>query len=547
MNKNVCIIHFNTPTLTERLVESINKHVQDAIIYIFDNSDKKPFTKEYDNVKIFNNTKGQIIDFEKWLKKYPRRTLSGGKANKWGSAKHAYSVEKCMELIREPFVLLDSDVLVKKDFSSLYIGGSAYVGEVTTQPRSKIKRVLPFICFINTDVCRKNKIHYFDERYMHGLRVGASGDCYDTGAALYLLTEKAKAPHKPINVADFVVHYGSGSWVGTSVKMKKKPHISEKEWLVKYNNLWNVEEIRGSTASTFGDFFDHIYCIHNLEDTGRLDAIRNEFGRVGIDEEAPYFSWKYDYPSEVLDCVYWDKRLNMDVALRSTSRPEIKKKSMRHYEVIKEAYELGYDRILVMEDDIKFHKDLNYIQRMLENLPDTDIVLLDKMVCSALKELTKYKEYVKGLEKDVLYGDANGIFFIFASCYVLNRKGMRHIIERQEESLLPPDTPFNDSDVITSFAIVNVAIRDPKLIERKVESYDKINLDTSKYGTDKPVVATKVVQKAAVGPQPKAVPSAKKPEPKKKPTVIQKTSHIHAKTLYGKPVKGHNKLYDIMA
>ena len=66
MNKNIVIIHYNTPHLTECLVRSINMFMDNAIIYIFDNSDKYPFTAEFDNVTVFDNTKGQIINFDEW-------------------------------------------------------------------------------------------------------------------------------------------------------------------------------------------------------------------------------------------------------------------------------------------------------------------------------------------------------------------------------------------------------------------------------------------------------------------------------------------------
>ena len=157
--KNVCIIHYNTPVLTSHLIKSINKHTPGTNIYVFDNSDKLPFQNTFDNVTVFDNTKGQIINFQTWLKKYPNKNKSGGKANKWGSAKHAYSVEKCMDLIKEPFVLFDSDVLVKKDFTPLFDDIVCYKGEVIYQPNSRVKRVLPFICFINTPFCRQKKIH----------------------------------------------------------------------------------------------------------------------------------------------------------------------------------------------------------------------------------------------------------------------------------------------------------------------------------------------------------------------------------------------------
>ena len=104
MKKNIVIIHYNTPYLTECLVRSINLFIKNAVIYIFDNSDKDPFIKRFDNVIILDNTKGQIIDFDKWLEKYPKRKSSNGRVNNWGSAKHCYSVEKCMEILNDNFI-----------------------------------------------------------------------------------------------------------------------------------------------------------------------------------------------------------------------------------------------------------------------------------------------------------------------------------------------------------------------------------------------------------------------------------------------------------
>ena len=147
---------------------------------------------------------------------------------------------------------------------------------------------------------------------------------------------------------------------------------------------------------------------------------------------------------------------------------------------------------------------------MLENIPGTDVVMFDKMTCSAPGEATKYKQYIKTLQKDALYGSMNdsGVFFVFCSCYALNREGMRKIIDIQEKSLMPPDTPLNDKSLTGSFAIINLAIQDQKLKTRKNETYDKIGLHTNVYGGEevfdweenmvtKPVAEekTKIVQK----------------------------------------------------
>lgn len=239
MKKNIVIIHYNTPLLTECLVRSINLFVEDAIIYIFDNSDKEPFTAKFDNVCLLDNTKGEIINFDKWLEKYPNRFRSGGKANSWGSAKHCYSVEKCMELIGENFILLDSDVLLKKDCSDLFDDDYIYIGEIINQPNSFIKRVLPFICYINTNMCKKNNVHYFDENYMHGLccnKVNKRADSYDTGASFYLSSNDY--PHKEININEYVIHFGHGSWIK---KEEIKP-ITQQEWLSLNKKFYSKEK-----------------------------------------------------------------------------------------------------------------------------------------------------------------------------------------------------------------------------------------------------------------------------------------------------------------
>ena len=562
---------------------SINKHTPGTNIYIFDNSDRLSFVSNFENVTVFDNTKGQIINFNEWLKKYPDKDKSGGKANNWGSAKHAYSVEKCMELIKEPFVLFDSDVLIKKDFSALYDEIVCYKGEVINQPgtNNKIKRVLPFICFINTPLCLSKKIHYFDENYMHGLRVGLTGDRYDTGAALYLLTERNKGLHREIKVADYIVHYGNGSWVSAAEKMKKPKHIPAAEWLNKYKELWKIDdEAKEIKDSSFKTLFDHIYCLHYLPFKERLENVKKEFNRVGIDASADYFSWVYDYPSTLLDIVYNDKRVNMGTALRSTSREYIKRISMKHYQIIKEAYALGYERILITEDDIKFHISQEYIDKMFENMPDSDVVMFDKMVSSSVGEAVRYKRYLNTLPEGTLYGSMNdsGIFYIFCSCYSLNRKAMKRIISLQENMFLPSDTPLNDKTLTGSFAIENVAIQDPKTKIRKVESYDRISLNTTKYGCENVIEEVKPKLEAEIKPEqtvakqpmkvkqiPKAVAITKK-EPVKiapsktvnktvrfKPVTpakkditfeVKKNKPVKTRTIQAK-VAGHNKLYDV--
>ena len=234
--KNIVIVHYNTPYLTECLVRSINLFMKDAVIYIFDNSDRLPFETKFDNVTVFDNTKGQIINFDKWLENYPNKNKSHGKVNKWGSAKHCYSVEKCMQLIDGNFVLLDSDVLLKRDISNLFREDLIYIGSIITQPLSSIKRVLPFICYINNNMCKKKKVHFFNDNYMHGLYKTVKADKYDTGAWFYINCEKL--PFEKIKHEDYVIHYGHGSWN----KAGEKLALTKEQWLLKYKKYWSMEK-----------------------------------------------------------------------------------------------------------------------------------------------------------------------------------------------------------------------------------------------------------------------------------------------------------------
>lgn len=224
MEKNIVIVHFNTPLLTECLIHSINHFTPNTNIYIFDNSDKEPFTAKFDNVTIIDNTKGQIINFDDWLKGFQNKI--NGLPNDYASARHCYTIQKCMDIIQNNFILLDSDVLLKRDIGDLFDEKYAYIGEIGYRHGWE-DRIMPFICFINVNFCKDNDISYFDSEHMFG--IDDSKYKYDTGAWFYKLVKDFN--HKDIKVNDYIVHFGSASWVN-----KKN---GQKNWLNRYMNLWN--------------------------------------------------------------------------------------------------------------------------------------------------------------------------------------------------------------------------------------------------------------------------------------------------------------------
>lgn len=232
MNKQFVIVNYNTPQFIEKLIMSINKFVKDAHITVFDNSDKLPFVNTFDNVKVVNNTNGQIIDFDDFLNKYPKRNYSSAKSNNWASAKHCYTIQKCIDIADDNFILLDSDVILTKDVSELFDNDYIYVSEVLTQGNG-LKRVAPYLCYINVYKCKQNNVKYFDERYMHGLDA-TSSDKYDTGGAFYINCQNYQ--HKDIVIKDYAIHYGHGSWTCKGYTYQLTPE----EFFEKYKECWNI-------------------------------------------------------------------------------------------------------------------------------------------------------------------------------------------------------------------------------------------------------------------------------------------------------------------
>ena len=75
MKKQIAIVHYNTPELTEAAILSLRLHGgMDYEVTVFDNSDKRPFTVKMPGVTVIDNTKGQCLDFEKELAKCPNRS-----------------------------------------------------------------------------------------------------------------------------------------------------------------------------------------------------------------------------------------------------------------------------------------------------------------------------------------------------------------------------------------------------------------------------------------------------------------------------------------
>ena len=242
--REVAIVHYNTPELTEAVILSLRKHGgKEYHVTVFDNSDKRPFVTDgkasgtMAGVTVIDNTKGQVIDFEKELAKYKKAGY--GRVNNYGSVKHMLSIQKLWEILPDGFLLMDSDVLIKASVDFMFRDDVVAVGHVQNpQPGNNFKlgRLVPMLCYINVPLCRKYGLTYFDPKrswMIHSEDIKDKQNWYDTGASFYedIHAHKNGCRGQRIDIRPLMEHYKRGSWSGNATNNHAK-------WLEKHRKLW---------------------------------------------------------------------------------------------------------------------------------------------------------------------------------------------------------------------------------------------------------------------------------------------------------------------
>jgi GR25 family glycosyltransferase involved in LPS biosynthesis len=187
----------------------------------------------------------------------------------------------------------------------------------------------------------------------------------------------------------------------------------------------------------WSDIFDSIWCITYTGYPERKKALESELKRIGI-LDSGVFNWRFTFPT-IFDNILFDVTKKQ---LRHNNCKNVPSMScsLGHYGCIKTAYELGHEFTLIMEDDIRFLKDVGKISEIMDSIPPCgDIINFD-----VLPTESKYTKdnYVSLMEKNS-YNDRffryDGEMLWGASCYALSRKAMERILQRYEQMLYVAD------------------------------------------------------------------------------------------------------------
>ena len=158
------------------------------------------------------------------------------------------------------------------------------------------------------------------------------------------------------------------------------------------------------------DYFEHIVIISAAKYKDRRNILNQEFTRIGL-SNYEYFINIYD---NLLSDKIYDNNINRKCCLHA------------HYFVIKRAYELNWDSVLIFEDDIRFLKD-------------------ESKIIDCLEEFKKVKNKSNIYMFDWIlfnYYDEEDQDFFGAAGYWLDRKGMEYFIYMIEHYPLINDSFF---------------------------------------------------------------------------------------------------------
>ena len=233
----VCIVHYNTPKLTSHCIRSLLKHHPSARVIVFDNSDLRPFSSVCcdaiaTHIEVIDNTRAQILDFDTLLAQFPDKETGPVNKSNYGSYKHCCSVQWLMDHLDEPFLLMDSDVLIRQRITTFCNPRYAFTGHVVCNTRKRfgleIYRAEPFLCYINTPMLRAAGVTYLNTDYMWALSHQSPNNRYDTGAWFLKDVIDHRLPYRDIDTSPYIAHFGHGSWHATNYR----------QWLAVHRDLW---------------------------------------------------------------------------------------------------------------------------------------------------------------------------------------------------------------------------------------------------------------------------------------------------------------------
>ena len=218
------------------------------------------------------------------------------------------------------------------------------------------------------------------------------------------------------------------------------------------------------------DRYDRIYCCHFLPQTEKLPRLMDELRRVGISDSG-ILEMRYTVPCRY-DAVIWEKYKDESLA-PSVAYVNI---CLEILKILYESRHFGYRRILLLENDVAFLKDIGEIDRMLDTAPlDYDIVQYDKFVLDNGWMKQEWEKRIKYNRINNDFIDASGTLFTSAACIELSAIGIGEMLKLMSTKICATDVaPLLMKECRYAVAIKNMAIQ---VLYKSSSSADMVGLN----------------------------------------------------------------------
>ena len=151
------------------------------------------------------------------------------------------SVQYLWGILKDGFILVESDVLITMPFDFLWDEKYAACGKVQwfRGRRKEHDRLLPWLCYMNVPLLTKHGAKYYDPLRSWALQPGGmtnTQNWYDTGACLLedVLRMRPRLKGLHVDIRLFIEHYGGGSWHQGDLQRQSA-------WLAQHRALWASE------------------------------------------------------------------------------------------------------------------------------------------------------------------------------------------------------------------------------------------------------------------------------------------------------------------
>lgn len=200
-------------------------------------------------------------------------------------------------------------------------------------------------------------------------------------------------------------------------------------------------------------YFDRVYCLHFLPQENKIARLKSELSRVGLWGN-PIFEMRYTSPTQY-DSMIWDREKDR------ARDPQVcfVNICLEVRRILAEAKSAGYQRILLMENDVAFLRDTAELCRILEQTPnDCDVVQYDKFVNDGEAKFL-YEQRLTEARINDCFIESTGLLLTSAACFALSARGINEMLRLLDEHIYATDLVFIYMRCRRAVAIKNLAIQ----------------------------------------------------------------------------------------